>query len=199
MRARCSGRCAAPSGLAPARRPSARGSQRPTRRGTSDMVRVLLSGGTPGEMKQLIVVCLVLGSMGLLSGCGSGAVKPAPGMGCSLNSQCAAGLVCTFGACHIACHRERRLPDRSTVREVGCGGRRRRDDAGTIGASTINVCQLPHGGDLRLQQQLQVAAGLRPRRAVPQPVPAGRRLRLAAGLHRLEGLRAAVAAGVGDQ
>ncbi len=89
-------------------------------------------------MKQLVVVCLVLGSMGLLSGCGSGAVKPAPGMGCSLNSQCAAGLVCTFGACHTACVANGDCPTGQLCVKTGAAG-----DAGATDASAINVCQLP--------------------------------------------------------
>ena len=89
-------------------------------------------------MKQLIVVCLVLGSVGLLSGCGSGAIKPAPGMGCSLNSQCAAGLTCTFGACHTACVLNGDCPIGQLCVKTGAAG-----DAGATDASTINVCQLP--------------------------------------------------------
>ena len=94
-------------------------------------------------MKQLIVVCLVLGSMGLLSGCGSGAVKPAPGMECSLNSQCATGLVCTFGACHIACHVNGDCATGQLCVKSGAAGDAGATDASTSGASTINVCQLP--------------------------------------------------------
>ena len=89
-------------------------------------------------MKQLVVVCLVLGSMGLLSGCGSGAVKPAPGMGCSLNSQCAAGLVCTFGACHTACVANGDCPTGQL-----CVKSNAASDAGAIDAGAITVCQLP--------------------------------------------------------
>ncbi len=90
-------------------------------------------------MKQLIVVCLVLGSVGLLSGCGSGSVKPAPGMGCSLNSQCAAGLVCTFGACHTACVVNGDCPTgQLCVKSTAAG-----DGGGGIDAGTITVCQLP--------------------------------------------------------
>ena len=89
-------------------------------------------------MKQLVVVCLVLGSMGLLAGCGSSTVKPAPGMGCSLNSQCAAGLVCTFGFCHTACAVNGDCPaGQLCVKEDASG------DAGALDAGTINVCQLP--------------------------------------------------------
>jgi hypothetical protein len=85
-------------------------------------------------MKQVIVVCLVLGSVGLLSGCGSGAIKPTPGMECSLNSQCAAGLVCTFGACHAACAVSGDCaPGQLCVKAFAAG------DAG----ATITVCQLP--------------------------------------------------------
>ncbi len=94
-------------------------------------------------MKQLIVVCLVLGSVGLLAGCGSGAVKPAPGMGCSLNSQCAAGLVCTFGACHTACVVNGDCPTGQLCVKTAAAGDAGTIDAGTVGASTMNVCQLP--------------------------------------------------------
>jgi hypothetical protein len=89
-------------------------------------------------MKQLIVVCLVLGSMGLLSGCGSGAIKPAPGMGCALNSQCAAGLTCTFGFCHTACAVSGDCPIGQLCVKTAAAG-----DAGAIDAGAINVCQLP--------------------------------------------------------
>ena len=94
-------------------------------------------------MKQLVVVCLVLGSVGLLSGCGSGAVKPAPGMGCSLNSQCAAGLTCTFGFCHTACAVNGDCPTGQLCVKTGAAGDAGASDAGTIGGSAINVCQLP--------------------------------------------------------
>lgn len=83
-------------------------------------------------MKQLIVVCLVLGSVGLLSGCGGGAVKPAPGMGCALNSDCAAGLTCTFGACHTPCVVNGDCPTGQLCVKSAAAG-----DAGAI-----NVCQL---------------------------------------------------------
>jgi hypothetical protein len=94
-------------------------------------------------MKQLVVVCLVLGSMGLLSGCGSGAIKPAPGMGCALNSQCAAGLTCTFGFCHTACAVNGDCPTGQLCVKAGAAGDAGATDAGATGASTINVCQLP--------------------------------------------------------
>ena len=85
-------------------------------------------------MKSLIVVCLVLAWAGLLSNCGS-AVKPAPGMGCALNSDCAAGLTCTFGLCHSACVINGDCPTGQLCAEIGarCG------DAGR----SLNVCQLP--------------------------------------------------------
>ncbi|HEX3904625.1 MAG TPA: hypothetical protein VH853_17445 [Polyangia bacterium] len=83
-------------------------------------------------MKSLFVVCLVLASAGLLSGCG-GAAKPAPGMGCALNSDCAAGLTCTFGLCHSACVVNGDCPTGQLCVKTGVVG-----DAGTV-----NVCQLP--------------------------------------------------------
>ena len=52
---------------------------------------------------------------------------------------------------------------------------------------------------MRLQQQLHLAAHLRARPAVPQPVPDRRRLRVAAGLHHLQGLRADLAARPGHE
>ncbi len=104
-------------------------------------------------MKQLVVVCLVLGSVGLLSGCGGGAIKPAPGMGCALNSQCAAGLTCTFGFCHTACAVNGDCPAGELCVKAGAAGDAGATDAGatdastsggsTSGGSTINVCQLP--------------------------------------------------------
>jgi hypothetical protein len=83
-------------------------------------------------MKSLIVVCVVLAWAGLLSNCGS-AVKPAPGMGCALNSDCAAGLTCTFGLCHSACVVNGDCPTGQLCVKSGAVG-----DAGSI-----NVCQLP--------------------------------------------------------
>ena len=89
-------------------------------------------------MKQLIVVCVVLASVGLMSGCGGGAIKPAPGMGCSLNSQCAAGLVCTFGACHTACVVNGDCPTGQLCVKSSAAG-----DGGAVDAGVITVCQLP--------------------------------------------------------
>ena len=83
-------------------------------------------------MKSLIVVALVLASAGFLSGCG-GAAKPAPGMGCALNSDCASGLTCTFGLCHSACVVNGDCPTGQLCVKSGAVG-----DAGSI-----DVCQLP--------------------------------------------------------
>ena len=60
---------------------------------------------------------LVLVTASLLSGCGGGSGKPAPGMGCALNSECAAGLICTFGLLSQPVREGRRLHARD-VREV---------------------------------------------------------------------------------
>ncbi|HEY4392967.1 MAG TPA: hypothetical protein VGP64_02845, partial [Polyangia bacterium] len=46
--------------------------------------------------------CLGLVSMVALAGCGSSA-KPTPTTACALNSDCAPGLICTFGLCHSQC------------------------------------------------------------------------------------------------
>ena len=94
-------------------------------------------------MKPLIVVCLVLGSLGLLSGCGSGSVKPTPGMTCTLNSDCAAGLTCTFGACHTACVANGDCPTGQLCVKSSVTGDAGANDAGTTNAHAINVCQLP--------------------------------------------------------
>ena len=88
-----------------------------------------------------MVVCLVFGSVGILSsGCGS-AAKPTPGTGCALNSDCATGLVCTFGLCHTACVPNAANGDCPTpqlcVKSNAVG-----DDGGIDGGS-INICQLP--------------------------------------------------------
>jgi hypothetical protein len=81
----------------------------------------------------------VLVSASLLSGCGSGSAKPAPGMGCALNSDCAAGLTCTFGLCHAACVVNGDCPTGELcVKSDAVAG-----DAGSVDAATVNVCQLP--------------------------------------------------------
>ena len=67
---------------------------------------------------------LVLVTASLLSGCGGGSGKPAPGMGCALNSECATGLICTFGLLSRPMREGHRLHPRD-VREVDRGRRRR--------------------------------------------------------------------------
>src|SRR5580692_1320503 len=75
---------------------------------------------------------LVLVSASLLSGCGGGSAKPTPGMGCALNSDCATGLICTFGLCHAAC-----------VKDTDCNpGMCVKSNASGDGGTLINVCQL---------------------------------------------------------
>src|SRR5580704_12543752 len=85
-----------------------------------------------------MAVSLGLASVALLAGCGSSA-KPAPGMGCALNSDCAAGLICTFGLCHAACVVNGDCPTGELcVKSDAVAG-----DAGSVDAATVNVCQLP--------------------------------------------------------
>ncbi len=76
---------------------------------------------------------LVLVTASVLSGCGGGSGKPAPGMGCSLTSQCAAGLICTFGFCHDQCEKDVDCSPGMCVKSTALG------DAG----GALNVCQLP--------------------------------------------------------
>jgi hypothetical protein len=75
---------------------------------------------------------LVLASV-VIAGCG-GAAKPAPGMGCTLNSQCAQPLVCTFAICHSACAVSTDCPTGELCVKSGAVGAE---------APGINVCQLP--------------------------------------------------------
>jgi hypothetical protein len=76
--------------------------------------------------------CLLLASASVFGGCGS-AAKPAPGMGCALNSDCATGLTCTFGLCHSACVVNGDCPGGQLCVE---------SNTGTDGGK-LNVCQLP--------------------------------------------------------
>src|SRR6185369_8945120 len=75
---------------------------------------------------------LFLVTASLLSGCGGGSAKPAPGMGCALNSECATGLICTFGFCHSQCEKDTDCSPGMCVKSTALG------DGGTA----INVCQL---------------------------------------------------------
>ena len=79
-----------------------------------------------------LFVGLAFTSALLSIGCSS-AAKPAPGMGCALNSDCAAGLVCTFGFCHSACRVNGDCPTGTLCIETSVAG-----DGGAT-----NVCQLP--------------------------------------------------------
>ena len=79
-----------------------------------------------------VAVGLVLVSMSLFASCGGSSAKPVPGMGCALNSDCATGLICTFGLCHSAC-----------VKDTDCGaGMCVKSSASGDGGTLINVCQL---------------------------------------------------------
>ncbi len=86
---------------------------------------------------------LVLVTASLLSGCGGGSGKPAPGMGCALNSECAAGLICTFGLCHSA----------SVTKDVDCTPELclKSTAVGDAGGA-LNVCQLAAEVQCVLQQ-----------------------------------------------
>ena len=79
---------------------------------------------------------LVLVTASLLSGCGGGSAKPAPGMACALNSDCAAGLICTFGLCHGACVPNATNGDCPAPQLCVKSG-------GTADGGSLNVCQLP--------------------------------------------------------
>ncbi len=81
-----------------------------------------------------IAVGLGLASVALLASCGS-SVRPAPGTGCSLNSQCATGLVCTFGLCHAACAVSSDCPLGELCVKSG--------SVADGGVASLNVCQLP--------------------------------------------------------
>jgi hypothetical protein len=80
---------------------------------------------------------LVLVSASLLSGCGGGSGKPAPGMGCALNSDCAVGLICTFGLCHGAC-----VPNAANG-DCPTGELCVKSNGTVDGGGSLNVCQLP--------------------------------------------------------
>jgi alpha-tubulin suppressor-like RCC1 family protein len=80
-----------------------------------------------------VVAGLVLVTASLLSGCGGGSGKPAPGMGCSLTSQCATNLICTFGFCHDQCQKDVDCTPGMCVKSTAVGD----------GGGALNVCQLP--------------------------------------------------------
>jgi hypothetical protein len=81
-----------------------------------------------------IAAGLGLVSVALLATCSS-SVKPAPGMACALNSDCASGLICTFGLCHSACAVNPDCPPGELCVKSG--------SVGDGGVASINVCQLP--------------------------------------------------------
>jgi Bacterial pre-peptidase C-terminal domain len=85
-----------------------------------------------GASLRSITVGLVLASFCALDGCG-GATKPPPGTACALNSDCASGLICTFGLCHEACRLNSDCPTGTLCVRSGAAG----------DAASITVCQLP--------------------------------------------------------
>lgn len=84
--------------------------------------------------KLTVGVCLGLLSTFALSSCGSGSAKPSPGVGCALNSDCASGLICTFGLCHSAC---------AVNGDCAAGMCVKGTEKTEAGVVTVNVCQLP--------------------------------------------------------
>src|ERR1700689_520037 len=76
----------------------------------------------------------VLVSVSLFAACGAGSSKPVPGTGCTLNSDCASPLVCTFAICHSACLVNTDCPTGELCVKSGAAGSE---------AGTVNVCQLP--------------------------------------------------------
>ena len=88
--------------------------------------------GEPSVKRLTFGVWLGLIWMLALTGCGSSA-KPSPGMGCTLNSDCASGLVCTFGLCHVQCTLNTDCPTGELCVKSGTL---------TSGGASINVCQL---------------------------------------------------------
>jgi hypothetical protein len=83
---------------------------------------------------KLTAACLGLVLASALSGCGGASGKPVPGMGCSVNSECAKGLVCTFGLCHIQC---------LVSTDCQAGQLCVKSGSGAAGGAAVNVCQLP--------------------------------------------------------
>ena len=73
----------------------------------------------------------MLVSASVLASCGGGSAKPVPGMGCALNSDCATGLICTFGLCHAAC-----------VKDTDCSAGMCVKSNAVSEGGLINVCQL---------------------------------------------------------
>ncbi len=55
-----------------------------------------------GSIGKLAAASLLLATLGL-TGCGNDAVKSGVAKGCTLNSDCNGGLVCSFGLCHQEC------------------------------------------------------------------------------------------------
>ena len=55
-----------------------------------------------GSIGKLAAASLLFATLGL-SGCGTDPVKKGVAKGCTLNSDCNGGLVCSFGLCHQEC------------------------------------------------------------------------------------------------
>jgi hypothetical protein len=53
---------------------------------------------------------ILTAAVATLIGCGGGSGKPAPGQSCQYNSECQAGLTCSFGRCMSACQAEADCP-----------------------------------------------------------------------------------------
>lgn len=55
-----------------------------------------------GSVSKLVAASLFIATFGL-TGCGDDPVKAGVAKGCTLNSDCSGGLVCSFGLCHQEC------------------------------------------------------------------------------------------------
>ena len=55
-----------------------------------------------GSVTKLVAASLFVATFGI-TGCGDDPVKAGVAKGCTLNSDCKGGLVCSFGLCHQEC------------------------------------------------------------------------------------------------
>src|SRR5262249_48672943 len=62
-----------------------------------------------GSIGKLAAGMLLLVSLGI-TGCGSDPPKAGVAKGCTLNSDCNGGLVCSFGLCHQECEKSTDCP-----------------------------------------------------------------------------------------
>ncbi len=88
--------------------------------------QLVKDGGSPGSGGT------ATGGQGSGGGGGGGGTRGSLGWGCALDSDCAVGLVCTFGLCHGAC-----------VLNGDCPANELCVESGTGASGGMNVCQLP--------------------------------------------------------